>query len=313
MEKQITLTHKNRDITDLTREELITRVQTLQQRLDELTTPPPNDWHSWFYSLLNIVLHKYKSVVLDREVVLGSQPPRADFVVIMKDEDVDLELEIFRHFRKINILEFKNPDDTLNEYVLWKTIGYAGFYIFLHNIPAEDITITLFRGAKPVKLLKTLVDYIEADEIPGIYHIKNWRMNIPIQIVITTELKGAEYAGFRTISRKPRIEDIQQMIQEVKAETDPDMIGFYRDYLNLLSKLDREVIKEAKRRNSDMEVTWWDIFKPELEERDRINLYGFVQNGTMSIENAAMNAGIPVDQFIREMEEYEQSRKMQMV
>jgi len=62
-----------------------------------------------------------------------------------------------------------------------------------------------------------------------------------------------------------------------------------------------------------MEVTWWDIFKPELEERDRINLYGFVQNGTMSIENAAMNAGIPVDQFIREMEEYEQSRKMQMV
>ena len=60
-----------------------------------------------------------------------------------------------------------------------------------------------------------------------------------------------------------------------------------------------------------MEVTWWDIFEPELEERDqqrdRANLYGFVQNGTMSIDNAAMNAGIPVDQFIREMKEYEQS------
>ena len=78
---------------------------------------------------------------------------------------------------------------------------------------------------------------------------------------MTTELQGTEYAGFRTISKKPRIADIQHLIQEGTQETDQDMRGFYRDFLSLLSKLDHDVIEEAKRRDPEMAKTWMDIFR----------------------------------------------------
>ena len=36
-------------LNDLSKEELIKMVIDLQEQVDALTNPPPNDWHSWFY------------------------------------------------------------------------------------------------------------------------------------------------------------------------------------------------------------------------------------------------------------------------
>lgn len=175
-------------------------------------------------------------------------------------------LRIFHIFRKYNILEFKNPDDVLSESVLWKVIGYAGFYIAKYGIPSEDVTLSFFRGAKPVKMFKEMAGFIVPDETKGIYHIKNWKVYFPIQIVVTTELGGKEYAGFRAISKKPRLEDIGQMIREAMAATDQKLIGWYRDFLEMFSKLDSEMMEKAKRRFPEMAKTWRDIFKPEIDE-----------------------------------------------
>lgn len=204
-----TATHEDtKNFSTFSREELEAKVielrkqlSELQQKVNDLTNPPPSDWHSWFYSLLHIVLHKFPTVDIEREVVLGAQPPRADFVVVNDDNALDLGLQIFRTFRKKNILEFKSPDDTLSKSVLWKVIGYAGFYIAKYDISAEDVTLTIFRGAKPEKMFSEMADFVEADETKGIYHIKDWKVDFPIQIVITTELEGKEYAGFRAISK----------------------------------------------------------------------------------------------------------------
>ena len=289
------------NLSSLSREELEELIQSQQNKIEELTTVPPNDWHSLFYALLMIVTHKFKSVKVDREVVLGAQPPRADFVVIKEDDIVDMGLKIFKIFLKFNILEFKSPDDDLSEAVLWNVIGYAGFYISKFHVPADEVTLTLFRGAKPVKLFHDMQDFIEPDETKGIYHIKGWKINIPIQIVVTTELEGEEYAGFRAISKKPRQEDIRQILSEVLSEKDSDVIGWYRDYLDLFSKLDNEVIEDVKRRYPEMARTWRDIFKPEIDEwindDRRTNLFTYVQNGDMSLPNAARNAGMSVSEF----------------
>ena len=295
----------------LTREELEELVYNQQKKIEELTTIPPNDWHSLFYALLMIVTHKFKSVKVDREVVLGAQPPRADFVVIEEDDIVDMGLRIFSIFRKYNILEFKNPDDDLSESVLWNVIGYAGFYISKFHVTAEDVTLTLFRGAKPVKLFSDMQDFIEPDETKGIYHITGWLVNIPIQIIVTTELEGDEYAGFRAISRKPRQEDVRQILSDVLNEKDSDVIGWYRDYLDLFSKLDNEVIEDVKRRYPEMARTWRDIFGVDDEINTavtiavsndrRINLFTYVQNGDMSLPNAARNAGMSTAEFEENM------------
>ena len=88
-------------------------------------------------------------MTIERECGLDNQPPRADFLVLMENEIVDLGLEIFRNFREHNLIEFKLPDDALDEGVLWKCVGYVGFYISLKGIPSSQVTLTLIRGAKP--------------------------------------------------------------------------------------------------------------------------------------------------------------------
>ena len=72
-----------KDLKALSPSELIERVeeqdkqiQELKQQIEALTNPPPNDWHSWFYILLRIVLHRFEkdNVKVLREVVLGAKP-----------------------------------------------------------------------------------------------------------------------------------------------------------------------------------------------------------------------------------------------
>lgn len=193
--------------------------------------------------------------------------------------------------------------------MLWKAVGYVGFYISKYNVSPEEITLTLLRGAKPLKLLRAMEEFIEPDEIKGIYHIKNWKVSLPIQIVVTTELMGTEYAGFRAISKKPKLEDVRQILSDVLKETDADVIGWYRDYLDLFSKLDNEMIEEAKRRYPEIAKTWREIFKTEIEEwigdavsdSTRTNLFAYVQEGGMSIDFASEKAGMSTADFADSM------------
>ncbi len=172
---------------------------------------------------------------------------------------------VFQVFRKQNIIEFKSPDDELSESVLWKAAGYADLYISLNDIPFEDITITLFRGARPVALFKKLGNCVEETDTKGVYNVKNWKISFPIRIVVTTELEGKEYAGFRAISKKPDISDIQQIIDKTYHETDESLIRWYRDYLELFSRLDGDMLEEAKRRDPDMAKDWREIFGFDVE------------------------------------------------
>ncbi|MBQ9438173.1 MAG: hypothetical protein IJU50_07550 [Lachnospiraceae bacterium] len=301
------------DLSALSNEELIAKINELEARIEELTNPPPNDWHSWFYILLNIALHRFRkdNVKVLREVVLGAMPPRADFVVVEEDDVIDLGLAVFSFFRKYNILEFKSPDDELSESVLWKAVGYTGFFISHYKAPAKAITLTLIRGAKPVKLFKKLGGCVKADAVKGIYHIGNWKVDFPIQVVVTAELEGKEYAAFRTISKKPSLDDIQLIMGTAEKEADPEMKALLREFLEMLSRLDSEALEEAKRREPDMARTWRDIFgvneeintavNTAVENDRRTNLYVYVQDGDMMLENAARRAGITTDQFRSEM------------
>ena len=152
--------------------------------------------------------------------MLGVQAPRADFIIIVEDDErIDLGLKIFSFFKKHDILEFKSPDDELNMFTLLKGVAYVFFYMNDVKEKGEDInmseiTLSFFREAKPVKLIKQLGKCVENGPSKGIYYIKNWEVNIPIQIVVTGELEGEEYAGFRAISKKPREEDVVAFIEE---------------------------------------------------------------------------------------------------
>lgn len=95
------------------------------------------------------------------------------------NETIDLDSAVFKIFRKTNIIEFKSPDDELSKQVLWKAVGYASLYIAKYGVDDSDITITLLRDTKPMKPLKELADFVEADDENGIYYIKDWKIGFP--------------------------------------------------------------------------------------------------------------------------------------
>ena len=317
------------DYSALSKDELLAVISDLteknaelQKQINQIQKPPPNDWHSLMYAWLHIVFYQFKQVDIKHEFPLGAQPPRADFIVVDENETIDMDLEIFTFFRKTNIIEFKSPDDKLSEKVLWKVIGYAALYIAKYGVSDDDITVTLFRDTKPVKLLKELGDVVDADEENGIYRINDWKVSFPIQIVVTSRLKGTEYAGFRAISKKPRVEDIKQILKEVVSIKDPELIGWFRDYLDLFSKIDSEMVEEAKERYPAMAKTWRDIFGVDEEIKDavdtavdaavnnttRIIYFTLVQDGDLTVERAAEKSGMSTDEFIRSMNEYVRSQ-----
>ncbi len=94
--------------------ETLARIQELRKELRELEkTVLRSDWHAGFEGALRIDLHKYGNAVhLLTEEEIGEMPPRADFMVLVEDEEVAFDEAIFQIFRKINVIEYKNPSDS---------------------------------------------------------------------------------------------------------------------------------------------------------------------------------------------------------
>lgn len=78
-----------------------------------------SDWHAALEAALRLATDKYgDGIHLLVEEELGIEPPRADFIIVRQDRSVTLDEPIFDHFRGHNIIEYKNPNDVLNESVL---------------------------------------------------------------------------------------------------------------------------------------------------------------------------------------------------
>ena len=110
--------------------------------------------------------------------MLGVQAPRADFIVIVEDQKLNLGLKIFSFFRKHDILEFKSPDDELNMFTILKGVAYVFFYMNDvkekgKDIDMSEVALSFFREAKPVKLFSQLGDCVKKGPADGICYIKN--------------------------------------------------------------------------------------------------------------------------------------------
>ena len=163
----------------MTEDEKQKRIAELLAELKELQATPRSDWHACFEALLRIETHKYENKVHIRtEEEIGVVPPRMDFVVLVEDEQVEFEKEIFKIFRKVNILEYKNPHDSLNERVIRKVCGYANLYIGTAEHegerPAGQMTVSIFRAVKNPELFREMEERgtLVQSDTPGIYYVR---------------------------------------------------------------------------------------------------------------------------------------------
>ena len=256
----------------MTEQERKERIAELLKELKELQATPRSDWHAGFEALLRIETHKYEDKVhIITEEEIGVIPPRTDFVIMVEDEEVVFDKAIFKMFRKINILEYKNPYDSLNERVIRKVCGYANLYIGVAehegDRPSDQVTITIFRAVKNPELFAKMEQEgkLVRDDVPGIYHV-NGIVDLPFQIIITGELEGDEYAAYRALTDRAAEVDVERIIQEIGKEKDDSLKEYYGVLIKLIIEKNPQFI-EVVRRDSAMEDVLMEIVKDRVDEK----------------------------------------------
>ena len=143
-------------------------------------------WHPAFCSALRLeLLEDAENLEFTDEFQLTEKPLQIDCTVVKVKKDCKIKNEIGKIFRKHNIFEYKSPMDELNIDTFYKAVAYACLYKVLPNhvneIPAEEITITLIRDRKPVKLMQELE--------------KRYEGKLRIQTVVSRETAAGSLTG----------------------------------------------------------------------------------------------------------------------
>ncbi len=302
----------------MTEEERKEQIEFHLAELKKLRATPRSDWHAGFEALLKIETFRYENKVrIEVEEEIGIMPPRTDFIILVEDEKVEFEKEIFSSFRRYNIIEYKNPNDSLNERTIRKVCGYANLFIGLADhegdIPSDQVTLSIFRATKSPEFFEQMEKdgTLIKTETPGIYNVTGVT-DIPFQIVITDELKGEEYAAFRALTDKAAEEDVTRVIEDIEEEKEEVLREYYRILFGIVIEKNPDCIWMIRRR-TDMDRTAADIFvevykdkvdeitDERADERARetkiIDIKNLMTNLKLTVEQAMEALSIPQSQW----------------
>ena len=114
-------------------------------------------WHEAFPQALQFELYQYR-IYLDfhSERQLSKEALIMDALIIKKNEDVYIEKNIGRIFRKHNIFEYKSEKDSFSIWDYNKVFAYAYLYSTIEKVPVSDITISIALTMFPREMQKIL-------------------------------------------------------------------------------------------------------------------------------------------------------------
>lgn len=229
-------------------------------------------WHPAFCGAMEISLVSDKELFeLLREYPLSKEPLRMDLLIMKKQSGTKpMKNEIARRFKTYNIVEYKSPDDELSIDDFYKTIGYACLYKGLgetvNQIPAKELTVSLFRDRYPRSLFQALKKegFEIRKESEGIYSIQG-AVLFDTQIIVTSRLKGDIHRSLRLLSHKIQEEDVRAFAVEVKQMKDPGERNNAEAVLQASIAANRDFYEEMRRRDGMIDALR-DLFKEEIDE-----------------------------------------------
>ena len=282
-------------------------------------------WHPAFCSALRLeLLEDAENLEFTDEFQLTEKPLQIDCTVVKVKKDCKIKNEIGKIFRKHNIFEYKSPKDELNIDTFYKAVAYACLYKVLPNhvdeIPAEEITITLIRDRKPVKLLGELEKsgYGYKKEAAGIYYV-NGAM-FPVQIIESSELDVDMHVQLKALTNHLEESLMRQYLLQVSTfeGREKNLVDIV---LQVIVNSNMEKVREWKGSEQTMCEALRVLMKEELKEErvaglregrlegqregqreGQIRAYAsLVQDGIIPVEIGAEKAGMSVDDFTKEM------------
>ena len=228
-------------------------------------------WHPGFYAAAELELrHNRKDLEFHREYNLSKKPLQIDLLIIEKRKDVQIQNEIGKLFRRYNIVEYKSPEDGLNIDDFFKVVGYVYLYKGLGDhadqIPLEELTVSIFRETRPVKLMQKLAGYscTVQEHAPGIYYIEG--LMIPGQIIVTKELTSGTHAFLKVLTDKLEKVDFFNFMKSVNSFTEPGDKRNADAVLQVSISANKDMYGEIRRSDPTMCDALRELFKDELED-----------------------------------------------
>ena len=292
-------------------------------------------WHPAFCSALRLeLLEDAENLEFTDEFQLTEKPLQIDCTVVKVKRDCKIKNEIGKIFRKHNIFEYKSPMDELNIDTFYKAVAYACLYKVLPNhvneIPAEEITITLIRDRKPVKLLGELEKsgYGYKKEAAGIYYV-NGAM-FPMQIIESSELDVDMHVQLKALTNHLEESLMRQYLLQVSTFEGREK-NLADIVLQVIVNSNMEKVREWKGSERIMCEALRVLMADELNEErvegriegqregrlegqregriegkreGQIQAYAsLIKDGIITVEIGAEKAGMSVDDFVKEMKQ----------
>ena len=272
-------------------------------------------WHPAFCSALRLeLLEDAENLEFTDEFQLTEKPLQIDCTVVKVKKDCKIKNEIGKIFRKHNIFEYKSPMDELNIDTFYKAVAYACLYKVLPNhvdeIQAEEITITLIRDRKPVKLMHELEKsgYGYKKEVAGIYYVSG--VMFPVQIIVSSELDVDMHVQLKTLTDNLDEPLMWKYLQEVSVFTEREK-NLADVVLQVIVNSNMEKVQKWKGSEQTMCEALRVLMADELNEErvegqreGQIRAYAtLVKDGIITVEVGAEKAGMSVDDFTKEMKQ----------
>lgn len=228
-------------------------------------------WHPAFCSAVKLELKASKMYLEYRnEYNLNTKPIQIDLLIVKKPPNAIIENEIGKIFRGHNIMEYKSPEDEMNVDTYFKTLAYAYLYkssgAKVDEIKYEDITISLVRKRKPMKLLSwfQMNKYEVFTEYKGIYEISKDGYP-PTQIIVSSELDKGSHTWLTALTSGMEEADVERFIRNIENLEEKDEKEFADSVLQVSMKENARAFDIAKE-VPDMCEALRELMKPELEE-----------------------------------------------
>ena len=242
-------------------------------------------WHPGFYGAAELEFLSNKGdLEFQREYNLSKEPVRMDLLIIKKLSDVRIENELGHIFKKFNVVEYKNPDDALTIDDYYKTVGYACLYKGLgesvDQIPADELTISIFRESCPREMFKAMkkMDLEIEERYPGIYYISGKQALFDTQIVVTKQLEKETHRTLRVLSKHVQEEDVRAFVEKAGKMTEPGDRNNIDAVLHVSVSANREIYEAIRRCDKIMCDALRELMKEDFEETKQETLLETIKN-----------------------------------
>lgn len=279
------------------------------------------EWHPGFEGGIELRLRAYKGKLsYHHEYPLGKMAIVVDTLVIEKEDNLRITDDIAAIFRCHNILDYKNPDDTLSIDEYYNLIAYMARYKAgagkTDEVKADQVTGTLMRQRRPDGLFKEICRLGGSVEqrYPGIYYIHGL-VHMPTQIIVQPELAGPENTVLRILTRIARQEDVKAFVETALNYTEKDDKANADAVFQVSVSANRELYELLKRSDPEMCTALRELMREEIREEiqeaeQAASLRGknegftkatveYVKDGLISPEKGAEKLHITIDEMKR--------------